>query len=68
MTLIAYVEAQGWPKDRIYSHLHRHGICADTCTQLEDVNSLDHARCIEHLRALNVFHLAKITNPKPQTS
>ncbi len=64
MTLLEYVEAQGLPKEKIYGHLHRHGICSDNCTRLEDIGSPDHAACIAHLKSLNSYHLANIINPK----
>ncbi len=60
MTLAAYVAAQAWPEQPIYSHLHRHGVCSDLCTRMEDIGSPDHARCIEHLRSLNPVHIARI--------
>ena len=59
-TLAQYVRAQGWPPEAIYGHLHRHSVCSDNCTRLEDIASPDHARCIEHLKGLNAFHLANI--------
>ena len=60
MTLVEFVIAQGWPEDAIYSHLHRHGVCADVCTQLSEIASPDYARCIAHLRGLNAVHIGRI--------
>ena len=60
MTLIEYCDAEALPHWPIYSHLHRHGICASTCTGLADIASPDHAACIARLRSLNPFHLGKI--------
>ena len=60
MTLVEYCDREALPHWPIYSHLHRHGFCASTCTGLTDIASPDHAACIARLRSLNPFHLGKI--------
>ena len=60
MTLVEYCDAEGLPHWPIYSHLHRHGICASNCTGLHDIASPDHAACIARIKSLNPFHLGKI--------
>jgi hypothetical protein len=60
MSIIEYCDREALPHWPIYSHLHRHGICASTCTGLHDIASPDHAACIARLRSLNPFHLGKI--------
>ena len=71
MTLIEYCDAEALPHWPIYSHLHRHGICASTCTGLADIASPDHAACIARIRSLNPWHLGKIVakgrTPHPTT-
>jgi hypothetical protein len=71
MSLVEYCDREALPHWPIYSHLHRHGFCASTCTGLADIASPDHAACIARLRSLNPWHLGKIIakgrtlNPKP---
>ena len=60
MTLVDYCDREALPHWPIYSHLHRHGFCASTCTGIHDIASPDHAACIARIRSLNPFHLGKI--------
>lgn len=68
MTLLAYLHAQSLPHEPIYSHLMCHGICSDLCTQIEDIASPDHDRCISHLKSLHPIHLAKIVSKSRVTA